>query len=75
MSVNNKKPKVFFCSNCVYPSSSAVNLDFDSKMICTGCQIVSEKNDIDWKKRKSLLLELIKEYEGKKSTNRGTSSE
>ena len=69
MSVNNKKPKVFFCSNCVYPSSSAVNLDFDSKMICTGCQIVSEKTDIDWKKRKSLLLELIKEYEGKKNSN------
>ena len=69
MSDNIKKPKVFFCSNCVYPSSSAVSLDFDSKMICTGCQIVSEKTDIDWQKRKSLLIDLLKEYEGKYNSN------
>ena len=55
MSVNNKKPEVFFCNNCVYPSSSAVNLDFNEKMMCTGCQVVSEKKDIDWQKRKLLL--------------------
>ena len=48
MSADIKKPNVFFCSNCVYPSSSAVNLNFDKKKICTGCQVASEKKDIDW---------------------------
>ena len=65
MSADIKKPNVFFCSNCVYPSSSAVNLNFDKKKICTGCQVASEKKDIDWQKRKLLLLDYLKEYRGK----------
>ena len=69
MSVNNKKPEVFFCNNCVYPSSSAVNLDFNEKMMCTGCQVVSEKKDIDWQKRKLVLLNIIKEYAGKNNSS------
>jgi N-acetyl sugar amidotransferase len=69
MSVDIKKPTVFFCTNCVYPSSSAVNLDFDVKMICTGCQVSSEKTDIDWQKRKLMLLDIIKEHEGKNNLN------
>ena len=59
------KPKVYFCSKCMYPSSSAVN--FDENMVCTGCQVGLEKVEIDWDKRKSMLLELVKQYKNKDS--------
>ncbi len=65
MSVDIKRPEIFFCNNCVYPSSSAVSLDFDSKKVCTGCQVASENKEIDWQKRKLLLIDILKEYEGK----------
>ena len=64
MSVKISKPNIFFCNSCVYPSSSAVSLDFNSNKICTGCQVTSEKKNIDWEKRKSFLLDIIKEYYG-----------
>ncbi|MAJ23535.1 MAG: LPS biosynthesis protein [Candidatus Pelagibacter sp.] len=69
MSVNIEKPKIYFCSNCVYPSSSAVSLDFDSENKCTGCQVVSEKKDVDWESRKFALFDILKEYEGKNNSN------
>ena len=69
MSVKTKKPKVFFCKNCVYPSSSAVSLEFDEKIICTGCQVTFEKKDIDWQKRKSLLIDIIQTYKGKNNSS------
>ena len=56
MSDKIKKPSIFFCKKCVYPSSSAVSLDFDKETVCTGCQVTAEKKDIDWEKRKSKLL-------------------
>ena len=62
MSVNIKKPNIFYCSKCVYPSSSAVNLNFDKIKVCTGCQVGLEKKDIDWDQRKSMLLKIFKEY-------------
>ena len=69
MSDKVNKPNIFFCNSCVYPSSSAVSLDFDSNKICTGCHVTSEKKDIDWDKRKSFLLDIIKEYKGKLNLN------
>ena len=56
------KPNIFFCSNCVYPSSSAVTLEFDKNFICSGCQTNKEKNEIDWNERKHELIELADEY-------------
>jgi tRNA(Ile)-lysidine synthase TilS/MesJ len=65
MSDNIKKPIIFFCNNCVYPSSSAVSLNFDEKKFCTGCQVSSEKKNIDWEKRKLILLDILNDYKGK----------
>ncbi len=69
MSDKIKKPNIFFCRKCAYPSSSAVSLDFDKETVCTGCQVTAEKKDIDWEKRKQLLLDIIKEYKGKSNLN------
>ena len=68
MSVYIKKPNIFYCSKCAYPSSSAVNLNFDKIKVCTGCQVGLEKKNIDWDQRKSMLLKIIKEYKIDKSS-------
>ena len=46
----------------MYPSSSAVSLNFDENMVCTGCQVGLEKVEIDWDTRQSMLLELVTQY-------------
>ncbi len=56
-----QKPNIIYCSSCLYPSSSAVPLQFNEKNICTGCLINSEKKIIDWEQRKKEFVELIKQ--------------
>ncbi len=62
---NIKKPDVKFCSSCVYPSSSAVSLEFDKNGKCSGCNISTEKEITDWQDRKLKLKKLFKNYEKK----------
>jgi N-acetyl sugar amidotransferase len=62
---NIRKPDVKYCTNCVYPSSSAVSLEFDKDGKCSGCMVSIEKNEINWKKRKEQLKKIFKEYENK----------
>ena len=57
-----KKPKVNFCKNCTYPSSSAVPLEFDKNGICSGCKTSKQKIEIDWKRREKMFLDLIDQY-------------
>ena len=47
-----------WCSRCVYPSSSAVALQFDADGLCTGCRAAAEKVEIpaaEWDRRLELL--------------------
>lgn len=62
----SKLPYITWCTNCVYPSSSAIPLNFDSNGVCIGCITANEKKSIDWDKRKKMLLELVEPY--RKST-------
>ena len=62
---NVSKPAVKFCSNCVYPSSSAVSLEFDKEGKCSGCNISQEKDQINWENRKEKLIQLFKNFENK----------
>ena len=57
-----KKPNTKYCTQCTYPSSSAVPLLFNDKGVCSGCGTNSEKNKIDWERRKLLFENLIQEY-------------
>ena len=61
MMKKTQKPNIIYCSSCLYPSSSAVPLQFNEKNICTGCLINSEKKIIDWEQRKKEFVELIKQ--------------
>jgi N-acetyl sugar amidotransferase len=55
-------PQIHWCKKCVYPSSSAVTLTFDSQGVCSGCRIHAEKKDIDWNARLQLLLDEVEPY-------------
>ncbi len=64
---NIKKPDIKYCSKCLYPTSSAVSLQFDENHVCTGCIISNEKSEINWGERKKLFIKLIESYSGKYS--------
>ena len=55
-------PKIQWCSKCVYPSSSAVSLEFDEDGVCSGCRVHEQKKNIDWEERLKWLLEEIEPY-------------
>ena len=56
------KPNITYCSNCFYPSSSAVALEFDERGFCSGCQASEEKDGINWEQRKELLITICEKY-------------
>jgi N-acetyl sugar amidotransferase len=51
-----------YCTKCVYPSSSAVPLQFDSNGVCSGCRVAEQRNHIDWNERAQWLEELVEDY-------------
>lgn len=53
---------VRYCSRCVYPSSSAVALEFEEAGVCSGCRVADQKKAIDWDERRRWLFELADEY-------------
>lgn len=58
-----------YCSKCVYPMMSAVPLEFDENGICSGCQVSSQKVEIDWTERAEYLEELVEEYRSEDESN------
>jgi imidazoleglycerol phosphate synthase cyclase subunit len=53
-----------WCVSCVYPSISAAPMEFDETGQCTGCQMARAKEEItaeDWKRRESLLRDIVEE--------------
>lgn len=53
---------VSYCKRCVYPSSSAIPLNFDENGICSGCRVHIQKDNINWEERSRLLQEIVEEY-------------
>lgn len=51
-----------WCKKCVYPSSSAVPLEFDENGICSGCRVNEQKKLIEWEKRGEMLKKLASQY-------------
>jgi len=68
-SSNIKKPEVTYCTSCLYPSSSAATLEFDSKGVCSGCNVSKEKYEIDWDERKNELAILLSKYKSNDGKN------
>lgn len=55
-------PSMRWCSRCVYPASSAVQLVFDDQGACSGCRVHDQRQKIDWDERLEWLLELVEPY-------------
>ncbi|HEY9688084.1 MAG TPA: N-acetyl sugar amidotransferase [Coleofasciculaceae cyanobacterium] len=58
-----------YCTRCVYPSSSAVPLQFDENGVCSGCRVAAQKHKIDWDQRAEWLKELADEYRVRDGSN------
>lgn len=66
---NEVPPKIKYCSKCVYPSISAVPLQFDENGVCSGCRTSSQREEIDWDKRKQQFIRLVEKYRSKTGDN------
>lgn len=56
---------VRWCVRCVYPSTSAVPLEFDEHGVCTGCRVADAKAEIpseEWDRRRALLRDMLERY-------------
>ena len=45
------KNKLQFCVRCLYSSEHPLNITFNEKGLCSGCQIHEEKDVLDWSER------------------------
>jgi N-acetyl sugar amidotransferase len=61
--------KMQYCTNCLYPASSAVSLSFNEEGVCSGCLAARQKKIIDWDARKRELLLLANEYKNRNQDN------
>lgn len=53
-----RERKMRWCTQCLYPSLSATPMEYDSKGLCTGCQMAQMKTDFavsEWERRKTIL--------------------
>ena len=66
---NIKPPALKYCCNCVYPSSSAVPLEFDENGKCSGCKIARQRAEVDWDRRKRMFERLVEDYRSKDGSN------
>ena len=51
-----------YCTRCVYPSIAATPLTFDEQGVCSGCRVAAQKFQIDWERRRQMLVELAGAY-------------
>ena len=64
--------QVRWCTRCVYPSVSAVPLEFDDEGVCTGCRGATIKEAIpeaEWTRRWELLVEVTDRYRSTDGSN------
>lgn len=55
-------PPLRWCARCVYPSMSAVPLEFDDEGVCTGCRAAEAKAAIapaEWDRRLEILRDIL----------------
>jgi N-acetyl sugar amidotransferase len=58
-----------YCTKCVYPSLSAVALQFDEAGVCSGCRASAQKATINWVQRTEKFRELLDKYRSRDGSN------
>ena len=61
MTLSKSKDYLFWCKNCLN-NSLRPRITFDEKGWCNACQWMIEKKNLNWKKRKIELKQIIKKY-------------
>lgn len=51
-----------YCTKCLYPANTAVDIKLDKNGKCAGCRFFEEMKTIDWEERKGILKELLDKY-------------
>lgn len=69
MSDSFSHKRMNYCSQCVYPASSAVPLAFDSSGVCSGCRTAQQRDAIDWNDRRNRFERLIEQYRSRDGAN------
>jgi len=69
MSDNIISKRMSYCTECVYPASSAAPLAFDKSGVCSGCRTAAQRVDVNWEDRKKRFERLVEEYRSKDQLN------
>lgn len=69
MSGNSTAKRMHYCSECVYPASSAVPLAFDERGVCSGCRTAKQRDSTNWDERRNRFETLIEQYRSKDFSN------
>lgn len=56
---------VYYCKECLYPSSHPLGLLFDKNGVCSGCRVHKEKYKINWNLKKKEFSKLLLNYKKK----------
>nr|BFD31194.1 pseudaminic acid biosynthesis protein PseA [Pigmentibacter ruber] len=57
-----------YCTKCVMPDTKP-DLHFDEYGVCFACRAYDSRKDVDWKKRKEELIQLVDKYRSKDGSN------
>jgi N-acetyl sugar amidotransferase len=55
-------PEITYCTNCAFPSSSAVPLAFNDEGVCSGCETANQRVDIDWDRKLKIFKRILNDY-------------
>ena len=53
-----------YCNNCIMPSTRP-DIEINSEGICNACIAYKNRKKIDWRKRKSELIEIVEKFKTK----------
>ena len=54
-----------YCSKCVYPENAKPGVIIHDDGICSGCKVVESRDNIEWKEREDIFVEILNEHKFK----------
>lgn len=57
------------CIRCLYTSIHPLNITFNDKGLCSGCEVHEEKDVINWVEKEAQLKKLLESYKNKSGNN------
>jgi N-acetyl sugar amidotransferase len=55
---------IVYCQNCIIPSTRP-DIEIDESGVCNACKAFKNRTVVDWEKRKTELLEIVKKFKTK----------